>query len=75
VDKILLVLIVEDDEVDYLNVKRLLGKAFNTQKVETTWVRDPLEVDMSAELAAHDICFIDQNIGQVLGVDVMIMEI
>jgi len=71
VDKILLILIVEDDEVDYLNVKRLLGKAFSSQKVETTWVRDPLEVDMSAELAAHDICFIDQNIGQVLGIDVI----
>jgi len=67
----LLVLIVEDDEVDYLNVKRLLNKAFRAQKVATTWIRDPLEVDMSAELAAHDICFIDQNIGQVLGIDVI----
>jgi len=67
----LLVLIIDDDEVDFLSVKRLLIKAFNTQQIEVTWIRDPAAVDLVAQLQSYDICFIDQNIGQLSGIEII----
>ncbi|MCJ8299627.1 MAG: EAL domain-containing protein [Pseudomonadales bacterium] len=67
----MLVLIVDDDEVDYLSVKKILLQAFRTDQIETHWIRDPAAIDLVVELQRYDICFIDQNIGQLSGIDII----
>ena len=67
----LLVLIVDDDEVDYLSIKKILLQAFRPDQIETHWIRDPAAIDLVAELQRYDICFIDQNIGPLSGIDII----
>jgi len=67
----LLVLIVDDDEVDFLSIKRILLRAFSTDQVEVHWVKDPEAIDLVAQLQRYDICFIDQNIGHLSGIDII----
>ncbi|EPJ43551.1 MAG: hypothetical protein OFPI_42470 [Osedax symbiont Rs2] len=67
----MLVLIVDDDEVDFLSIKRILVQAFSADQVEIHWIQNPVEVDLVAQLQRYDICFIDQNIGVLSGIDII----
>ena len=67
----MLVLIVDDDEVDFLSIKRILLQAFSADQVEIHWIQNPATIDLVAQLQRYDICFIDQNIGRQSGIDII----
>ena len=65
------ILVVEDDEVDFIQLKRTLARAFPNGDACVTWISSPSEVNLQKEIDDHDICLVDQNMGAFLGVEVI----
>lgn len=65
------ILVIEDDEVDFLQLKRTLARAFPSGDVKVTWISNPGEVNLQQEIDDHDICLVDQNMGIISGVDII----
>jgi diguanylate cyclase (GGDEF)-like protein len=65
------VLIIDDDEVDYHQIKRTLARAFPNDRPDISWISNPSEGNILQEIDEHDICLIDQNMGAVSGVDII----
>ncbi len=65
------VLIIDDDEVDFLNMKRQFHLAFPSETHEFTWVNLPELADISVKLDISDICFLDQNLGRETGLNLL----
>ncbi|OUR77336.1 hypothetical protein A9Q83_11610 [Alphaproteobacteria bacterium 46_93_T64] len=65
------ILVIDDDEVDFLHIKRLLKLAFKKQELNINWVQNPANHDVAHEIATSEICLIDQNIGMYSGIDLI----
>lgn len=65
------VLIIDDDEVDFLNIERQFRLAFPSDSHEFTWINLPELGDISVKLDASDICFLDQNLGSETGLNLL----
>lgn len=65
------ILVIEDDEVDFIQIKRTILKAFPDSDININWISHPDEVNLQHEIDAHDVCLIDQNMGSVSGVEVI----
>ncbi|MEX0297853.1 MAG: EAL domain-containing protein [Kordiimonas sp.] len=65
------VLIIDDDEVDYMNIERQFGQAFPSESHEFTWVKKPEISDIAAKLDDSDICFLDQHLGAETGLELL----
>lgn len=64
------ILIIEDDEDDYIIIKDLLNE-IETNDFETTWAPD---YDMALDLLenrAHDICMLDYHLGSHNGLEIL----
>jgi len=65
------VLVLDDDEVDFMQMKRLFHNAFPKDDIHVFWINDPSNVELHNEIDKHDICLIDQNMCGVYGIDII----
>lgn len=65
------ILIIDDDEVDYLATRRVLMQAFEKSDATIFWIQDPEHIDYIEKFSDYDVCIIDQNLGQVKGVEII----
>jgi len=65
------VLVIEDDEVDYLKLERTFAKAFPARAIHLKCISNPAGHDLYAEIPKYDICLIDQNIGVHSGLQII----
>ncbi|MBL4836746.1 MAG: EAL domain-containing protein [Kordiimonadaceae bacterium] len=66
------VLVVDDDEVDFLNVKRHFKLAFPGEKHSFLWISEADPELISDKLHEYDICLIDQYLGAGTGIDIIL---
>src|SRR5438105_9308938 len=69
----LLVLLVEDDEEDYLLTRDLLAAA-DGRKPEVHWVTDPRSALDAAKSSDYDVCLVDYRLGAENGI-VLVREL
>lgn len=69
--QIMRILVIEDDKVVFLGLKQTFSDAFPQEEHEFTWVSDPNIAEVSVKLNECDICFIDQNLGDDTGLDLL----
>ncbi len=65
------ILVVDDDEVDFLLIERFLNRAFASDKPDVSWISDPGDASLQKEINGHDICLVDQNMGAFSGIDII----
>lgn len=68
--KPLALLLVDDDEDDYLIIKGLLAKITNP-KIKLDWISDPEQAIGVIEQGIHDIYLIDYRLGPMSGLDLL----
>jgi len=64
-------LVIDDDEVDFLTIKRFFLQAFPHDVHEFTWISEPEMPALVPLLHECDICLIDQNLGKESGIDIL----
>lgn len=69
-DKIARVLLVEDDEDDYILTRDYL-KQLDSHKFEIDWVTNPTKALEQLKLGIHDICLLDYQLGAYNGLTVL----
>lgn len=69
-DKQLRVLLVEDDEDDYLLTRDLFSE-IKGSRFELDWVRTPAEALQAIEGTDHDVYLLDHNLGERTGLELM----
>ena len=69
-DKQLRVLLVEDDEDDYLLTQDLFSE-IKGSRFELDWVRTPAEALQAIEGTDHDVFLLDHNLGERTGLELM----
>ena len=67
---ILSVLLVEDDEDDYLLTLDLFDEAYGKQ-YSLTWSRDPDDAMVQLDASQFDICLVDYRLGSKTGLDLI----
>lgn len=65
------ILIVEDEEFDFLLVKRHLERAFPDGALTFEWIQVPVIADICLMVDAFDVCFIDYRLNGVSGIDLI----
>lgn len=65
------VLVIDDDEVDFLLIERFLKRAFLNETIEISWISQPAETHLMQAIEDHDICLVDQNMGSMSGTDII----
>ena len=69
-DKVIKVLLVEDDEEDYIFTRGLLEE-IGPGKFELTWAATYREALELISRSGHDVCLIDYRLGEHNGIDLM----
>lgn len=65
------ILIIDDDEADYLIVANQLRLAFPRSRVEIDWISDAKDVNPTVNLGTYDLWMVDQNLGSCQGLDII----
>jgi len=65
------ILIIDDDEVDYMMAARQLDKAFPGKKIDVDWIKNSRKIDYLSLFSPYDACLIDQNLGEHQGLDII----
>ncbi|MCG8493304.1 MAG: EAL domain-containing protein [Sneathiellales bacterium] len=65
------ILIIDDDEVDYLTTNRKLKRAFRSELLEIDWLQDARKINYPSLFKDYDVCLIDQNLGSIQGLNVI----
>lgn len=63
------ILIIEDDEFDYLLLRRNLERAFADRVVKIEWITDPRIEYLLETLDEYDICFVDHGLPTITGTE------
>lgn len=61
------ILIIEDDEFDFLLLRRNLERAFANSVVEIDWVKDPRVELLVETIDNYDVCFVDHGLPTITG--------
>ena len=69
-DKQLRVLLVEDDEDDFL-LTRDLFREIKGSRFDLAWVRTPAEALKAIEGSDYDVCLLDHNLGECTGLELL----
>lgn len=69
-DKVIKVLLIEDDEDDYVMTRELLSE-IESCKFEVTWVTTYQEALEAIKYNYHDVCLIDYRLGEHNGVELL----
>jgi PAS domain S-box-containing protein len=69
-DKVIKVLLIEDDEDDYLITRELLSEIEGC-RFQLTWVATYQEAVKAIERNGHDVCLIDYRLGEHNGVELL----
>ncbi|MBL4908352.1 MAG: EAL domain-containing protein [Sneathiella sp.] len=65
------VLIIDDDEVDYLIATKQLEVAFPDEPLSIDWIRNSNNVDYVSLFSHYDVCLIEQLLGNHLGLEII----
>jgi len=65
------ILIVEDDELDFLAIQRQLKRALPDSELHIVWINEPETTGLKEIIDAFDVCFLDQNLGVVSGIELI----
>ena len=65
------ILIIEDEEFDFLLVKRHLERAFPGAALNFEWIQVPVIADICLMVDAFDVCFVDYRLNGVSGIDLI----
>ncbi len=65
------VLIIDDDEVDYLIASKQLEVAFPEETLSIDWIRNSHNIDYISLFSPYDICLIDQILGAHHGLEII----
>ncbi len=69
-DRPLRVLLIEDDEDDYLLTRDLFSE-IKGNRFDLDWVRTPAEALQAAERNHHDVCLLDYRLGEHTGLELL----
>lgn len=65
------ILIIEDEEFDFLLVKRYINRAFPGTNPTFEWIQTPVISDICLMVDAFDICFVDQRMQEISGIELI----
>lgn len=65
------ILIIEDNEFDFLMLKRNLERAFCDEEIDVTWVSEPRVETLVEGFDDYDICFVDHRLPSVFGTEII----
>ncbi|MBY6058850.1 EAL domain-containing protein [Leisingera daeponensis] len=65
------ILALEDDRGDQIAFKRCVSKAFGGKDYELHFIADPTLQELPELIEGYDICFIDQNLNDVTGLEII----
>lgn len=65
------ILVIEDDEFDYLLLCRNLERAFCDAPIEVEWISDPRVEDLVETIDTFDVCFVDHGLPTLSGTELI----
>jgi len=65
------ILIIEDDEFDYMFLKRNLERAFRTEPLHFEWIKEPRSAYLKEIVDDFDVCFIDNGLQTETGTELI----
>jgi len=65
------ILIIEDDEFDYMFLKRNLERAFRDEPLHIEWIKEPRSEYLKEIVDDFDVCFVDNGLQAETGTELI----
>jgi len=65
------ILIIEDDEFDYMFLKRNLERAFRDEPLHIEWIKEPRSEYLKEIVDEFDVCFVDNGLQSETGTELI----